>query len=108
MSIKRRKGIVKMTQISVNPFEGIMEKLHSIELRVEKLTPPQPTAPPPPEERFVDQKEVAGLYGVSTVSIWQWEKKGFIKSYRIGNLKRFKYTEIINAPKFINRTKKSK
>jgi hypothetical protein len=97
-----------MIQITSNPFEGIMEKLHSIELRVEKLTPPQPTPPPLPEEWFLDQKAVAKLYGVSTVSIWQWEKNGFIKSYRIGNLKRFKYTEIINAPKFINRTKKSK
>jgi predicted DNA-binding transcriptional regulator AlpA len=60
----------------------------------------------PNEESFIDQKQVAELYGVSTVSIWQWEKNGFLKSYRIGNLKRFKYTEIVNAPKFINRSNK--
>ena len=60
----------------------------------------------PNEESFIDQKQVAELFGVSTVSIWQWEKNGFLKSYRIGNLKRFKYTEIVNAPKFINRSNK--
>jgi predicted DNA-binding transcriptional regulator AlpA len=90
-----------------NPFLAIEKRLQTIEEYLVKLTPPQPTAPPPPDERFVNQKKVAELYGVSTVSIWQWEKNGFIKSYRIGNLKRFKYSEIINAPKFINRTKKT-
>jgi predicted DNA-binding transcriptional regulator AlpA len=60
----------------------------------------------PNEESFIDQKQVAELFGVSTVSIWQWEKNGFLKSYRIGNLKRFKYTEIVKAPKFINRSNK--
>lgn len=89
-----------------NPFLAIERRLQTIEGYLVKFTPQQPTPPPPLEERFLDQKEVAELFGVSTVSIWQWEKNGFIKSYRIGNLKRFKYSEIINAPKFINRTKK--
>jgi predicted DNA-binding transcriptional regulator AlpA len=95
-----------MTHSQSNPFEFINEKLNTIELYLSKITPTQDITPPPPKERFLDQKEVAELFGVSTVSIWQWEKNGFLKSYRIGNLKRFKYTEIVNAPKFINRTNK--
>jgi predicted DNA-binding transcriptional regulator AlpA len=88
-----------------NPFLAIEKRLQTIEGYLVKFTP----SSPPPDitvERFLDQKEVAELFGVSTVSIWQWEKNGFIKSYRIGNLKRFKYSEIVNAPKFINRSNK--
>jgi predicted DNA-binding transcriptional regulator AlpA len=88
-----------------NPFLAIEKRLQTIEGYLVKFTP---SSPPPDTtvERFIDQKEVAELFGVSTVSIWQWEKNGFIKSYRIGNLKRFKYSEIVNAPKFINRSNK--
>ena len=60
--------------------------------------PPAPVAEP---DRFLDQKEVAQIFGVSTVSVWQWEKAGLLKSYRIGNLKRFKYSEVMNSPKLI-------
>jgi predicted DNA-binding transcriptional regulator AlpA len=95
-----------MTESLPNPFEFINDKLNKIESYLSKINPKQDTITPPTEERFLDQKEVAQLFGVSTVSIWQWEKNGFIKSYRIGNLKRFKYSEIVNAPKFINRTNK--
>jgi predicted DNA-binding transcriptional regulator AlpA len=95
-----------MTQSLSNPFEFINEKLNKIESYLSIMNPKQDAISPPPKERFLDQKEVAELFGVSTVSIWQWEKNGFLKSYRIGNLKRFKYTEIVNAPKFINRSNK--
>lgn len=63
-------------------------------------TPPAPVSEP---DRFLDQKEVAQIFGVSTVSIWQWEKAGLLKSYRIGNLKRFKYSEVMESPKLIER-----
>ena len=64
-------------------------------------TPPQPLAPDP--ERFLDQKQVAEIFNVSTVLIWDWERKGLLKSYRIGNLKRFKYSEVMASPKLITR-----
>jgi len=54
----------------------------------------------------LDQKQVAELLQISTVSVWQWEKKGLLQSYRIGNLKRFKLNEVLEAPKRIVRTKK--
>lgn len=57
-------------------------------------------------DRYIDTKEVCDLYDVSTVTVWEWEKKGLIKSYRIGNLKRFKLSEIMASPKLIQRTSK--
>lgn len=65
-----------------------------------------PLAPVAEPDRFIDQKAVAEIFGVSGVSVWQWEKAGLLKSYRIGNLKRFKYSEVMNSPKAIERNKK--
>ena len=87
-----------------NPFESIEAKLSSIEIYLQRLKPIEPAKTPEPE-RFLDTKQVADLFGVSTVSIWQWEKLQILKSYRIGNLKRFKYSEIIESPKLIQRIK---
>ena len=64
--------------------------------------PPAPVAEP---DRFIDQKAVSEIFGVSSVSVWAWEKAGLLKSYRIGNLKRFKLSEVMNSPKAIERTK---
>jgi predicted DNA-binding transcriptional regulator AlpA len=57
-------------------------------------------------DRYIDTKEVCDLYDVSTVTVWEWEKKGLIKSYRIGNLKRFLLSEIMASPKLIQRNAK--
>jgi predicted DNA-binding transcriptional regulator AlpA len=67
--------------------------------------------PPPPAselqaERFIDTKEVSELLGVSSVSVWQYEKNKVLQSYRIGNLKRFKLSEVLASPKAIQRPKK--
>ena len=67
-----------------------------------------PVPPPPasePAERFIDTKEVSELLGVSSVSVWQYEKNKVLQSYRIGNLKRFKLSEVLSSPKAIQRTK---
>jgi len=88
---------------SLNPFEILNNRLDSIDKSVSKILG---STPPPPENKFLDQKQVAELLQISTVSVWQWEKKGLLQSYRIGNLKRFKLNEVLEAPKRIVRTKK--
>lgn len=76
-----------------------------IEQAVKASISPQP--PQAEQDRFIDQKEVAKIFGISTVSVWQWERLGLLQSYRIGNnLKRFKLSEVLNSPKAIERGQK--
>lgn len=94
-----------MQQVFLNPYEAIYSKLQSIENHLADLKPNPPSLPPPIDERFLDVKQTAELFGVSTVSVWQWEKLGILNSYRLGNLKRFKYSELLQSPKLIQRKK---
>ena len=97
-----------MKQVFLQGVE-VAELLTSVRQIVEtaiKTPTPQPLAPDP--ERFLDQKQVAEIFNVSTVSIWDWERKGLLKSYRIGNLKRFKYSEVMASPKLITRKEASR
>lgn len=100
-------NIIKMEPSFLNPFEAIDNRLQSIEEKISqlKLSPPQQTSAQV-EERFLDVKQTAQLFGVSTVSIWQYEKQGLIKSYRLGQNKRFRYSELLQSPKLIQRNKK--
>ena len=93
-----------MKQQFINPYEAIFDKLISIENTLAQL---KPISTPPPqsqsEEKLFDTQQTADFFGVSTVTIWTWEKAQIIKSYRIGNLKRFKYSELLECPKLISR-----
>jgi hypothetical protein len=95
-----------MQQVFLNPYEVIYNRLQTIENYLAELKPNPPLPPPPADERFLDVKQTAELFGVSTVSIWQWEKLGILQSYRLGSLKRFRYSELLQSPKLIQRTKK--
>lgn len=95
-----------MQQVFVNPYEAIYNRLLSIENRLAELKPNPPLPPPPADERFLDVKQTAELFGVSTVTIWQWERANLIQSFRLGNLKRFKYSLLLQSPKLIQRTQK--
>ena len=96
-----------MKQVFLQGVE-VAELLTSVRQIVETAikTPTPPSLPDP--ERFLDQKQVAEIFNVSTVSIWDWERKGLLKSYRIGNLKRFKYSEVMASPKLITRKEASR
>lgn len=72
-----------------------------VEAAVKTATPPP--APVAEPERYITKKEVAALFGVSEVSVWDWEKKGLLTGYRIGNLVRYKYSEVMASPKMIQR-----
>lgn len=61
------------------------------------------TPPPNDPEQYIDTKRVSELLDVSSVTIWDWEKRQILQSYRIGNLKRFKLSEVMAAPTPIKR-----
>lgn len=96
-----------MKHTFLNPFEVFDARLTEIQsLLVEmrhKKEDPQPTDK---SDTYIDQKRVAELLDVSSVSVWEYERKGLLKSYRIGSLKRFLLSEVMASPKLIQRTTK--
>ncbi len=71
-------------ELTANILAGIKEQLTEFK---KDLLPPKP-----PE--YVTRFEVADLFGVSTVTIDSWTKKGRLTAYRIGNRIRYNRTEV--------------
>ncbi|WP_372745925.1 helix-turn-helix domain-containing protein [Lutibacter sp.] len=46
---------------------------------------------------YLTRKQVAEIFKISMVTISDWNKKGILKPYRIGNLIRYKSNEIEEA-----------
>jgi excisionase family DNA binding protein len=76
-----------------NPFETITQKLDTIEAAILQISKAK-TEPDPPREKFLTVDEVAEMLSVSRVTLWSWDRKGIINPVRIGNLKRYKLSEI--------------
>lgn len=49
---------------------------------------------PKKQPEYLTRKEVAKILKVSLVTLSDWNKKGVLKPYRLGNLIRYKTTEI--------------
>ena len=57
---------------------------------------------PQPQEEYLTRKELAKLFKVTLPTISDWSNKGILKPYRLGNLVRFKRSDINKALKIIN------
>ena len=82
-------------------IKGVMEE--SFKSIINDIPTTINTSFEPPPDRYIDIKELKELFKVSEVTIWDWEKKGLLKAYRIGRLKRYKLNEILESPKAIER-----
>lgn len=58
---------------------------------------------PKRQPEYLTRKEVAKILKVSLVTLSDWNKKGVIKPYRLGNLIRYKTTEIEESLIAINK-----
>lgn len=47
-----------------------------------------------PSVKYLTIDQVADLLSVSRVTLWSWNKKGILESHRIGNLRRYKTSDI--------------
>ena len=47
--------------------------------------------------QYTTRKEVADMFGVSTVTVSEWTKKGLLKSYKLGNRVYYKRAEVDQA-----------
>ena len=92
----------KITQlIGVSPEEfkesiltDVRAELKTLSLNFQPVTPPE----------YLTRKEVSEILKVSLVTLSDWNKKGILKPYRLGNLIRYKSKEIENALISINKS----
>ena len=59
----------------------------------------KPNNPQPKQEIFLTGKEVDAKLKISRVTRHNWERKGILKFVRIGNLKRYRLSDIENIGK---------
>jgi excisionase family DNA binding protein len=93
----------KMTQVfGISPEEfkesilsDVRAELKAITVNFQPITPPE----------YLTRQEVADILKVSLVTLSDWNKKKILNPYRLGNLIRYKRTEIEQALISIN-TKK--
>ena len=85
----------KITQLhDITPDELKEAIIHEIRLELKEMSKKfQPVRPPV----YVTRKEAAKILKVSLVTIHDWNKKGILKPYRLGNLIRYKRTELDKA-----------
>ncbi len=52
------------------------------------------TKTPQKKEKFLTTREVCELLSISRITLWQWDKKGITRPNRVGNLKRYRASDI--------------
>ncbi len=80
-----------------NPFAQLLDEVRNLQISIDKLdaklgVKDQIKTETGPELLTTD--EVCDLLSISRVTVWHWEKKGLLKSVRLGNLKRFRRADI--------------
>lgn len=98
---------MNIEQVNITAFlKGLLTPIIKEAIKENAIPVPPPPASEPPAERFIDTKEVSELLGVSSVTVWTYQRDGILKSYRVGRLTRFKLSEVLLSPKAIQRSKK--
>jgi excisionase family DNA binding protein len=85
-SITQLYGITPK-QLTDNILKDVREELKAIVLNFQPKKQPE----------YLTRKEVAIILKVSLVTLSDWNKKGVLKPYRLGNLIRYKRLEIDQA-----------
>jgi len=91
----------KITQVhNISPEELKQSIINDIRVELQEMSKKfQPVRPP----EYVTRKEAAKILKVSLVTIHDWNKKRILKPYRLGNLIRYKRTELDKALIDINK-----
>ena len=90
-----------ITQLhNITPEELKQSIIHEIRIELKEMSKKfQPVRPP----EYVTRKEAAKILKVSLVTIHDWNKKRILKPYRLGNLIRYKRSELDKALIDINK-----
>jgi predicted DNA-binding transcriptional regulator AlpA len=80
--------------MTANPFEEIDNRLEQIETTLQEIASKQSQPTQVPTEKYLDTNQLCELLGISRVTAWEWGKKGMLSPIRIGNLKRYRLSDI--------------
>ncbi len=76
-----------------NPFETIDRRLEKIESSISQLVN-MPKPETKPQERYLTTDQVCELLSITRVTLWSWDRKGVTNPLRVGNLKRYRLSDI--------------
>ncbi|GAA3773665.1 hypothetical protein GCM10022271_02170 [Corallibacter vietnamensis] len=85
----------KITQVfGITPSELKEDILKDVRAELKEIVQNfQPVKPP----EYITRQEAAKILKVSLVTLTDWNKKGVLKPYRLGNLIRYKRSELDEA-----------
>lgn len=84
----------KMLQVAEIDGAELIEKINKIERKLANI---EEKVSPISEDRYIDRKEVAKIASVCVSTVINLERAGVLKSYRFGNKKRYKHSEVLEA-----------
>ena len=61
---------------------------------LKKMVAKQPEQPIQKEEEYLTPSEMAQFLKISMVTLWHWDKKGITRPLRVGNLKRYRKSDL--------------
>lgn len=61
---------------------------------LKKMVSKQPEQPIQKEEEYLTPSEMAQFLKISMVTLWHWDKKGITRPLRVGNLKRYRNSDL--------------
>ena len=97
--------VVQIQGVSFNNLLASFKEIIKDEVKNQNQVPTIGTPEAP--DRYVNRTEARTILGgVSDPTLWAWEGAGYIKGYRLGNKVFYKYSELMESGKFINRTSK--
>ena len=78
-----------------NPFESLDRRLERIEAKLTRIAE-APVRDPTPDrsEKYLTVQQVCEMLQITRVSLWSWDKKGITIPIKIGNLKRYRLSDI--------------
>ena len=85
-----------MTAIQIQGVtaEQLFQRLDQLESLIQNRQPQQLVEQVEPREQYLTREQVAEILQVSRQTLSIWNKKGVLKSYRIGTRVRYKLTDV--------------
>lgn len=87
-----KKEIIQIESINAEEFKdeiikGVIKALKELNFPIQNAD----------ENILLTREETAKMLSISLVTLWVWDKKDIIQSYRIGGKVRYKKSDVLNA-----------